>query len=224
MKKVATNVLWLFFFLISAFEVATASPGDEGGIRIETITPGVKNGQITVSARFRNLFSKKIVGTIQSGLPSIIQIEMKLLEGKEKTLVHKTLMRRISYDIWQERYAIDSPDSTQILTDFEAVKKVSSALQDEPLVQRQKLRPTSRYTIELRVGIIPISTRQAEKVSDWLLDPNQVEEPLASDNRSSGFELNISKLVSFFVNRKKGSRYRSEPFRSKPFKLSDLHE
>lgn len=191
-------------------------------IVIEQVTPDLVGDSLVVSAQFKNLFSQKIVGTIQSGLPSIIQIEIKLLQANDKSILQKFISRKIAYDIWAERYLISSRDTTEVYTKFDDVEQNCSRLESEKLVAKSKLATNNSYSVQIRVGIVPISTLQAEKVSDWLEDPNQTEEFLASENRTSGFELNLNKLLSFFINSKKQSRYNSAWFSSKSFTIQQL--
>ena len=175
-----------------------------------------------VSASFHNLFSKKIIGTIQSGLPSIVNVEVKLIEGEKNQIVHRLISRSISFDIWQERYAVATANRVRTFTNFENVKHVSSQLDNVFLVPDTLLEIHKQYNVRIRVAIIPISSRQGAKVDDWLIDPNQTEERLASEDRSSGFKFTLSNLVSFFVRDRRQSRYNSEWFSSKPFTTNTL--
>ncbi|MFQ5770837.1 MAG: DUF4390 domain-containing protein, partial [bacterium] len=209
-------------FNLLLFLNSTANFAGDGDIRVNQIAPKLMNHYLTVSADFQNLFSNKIIGTIQSGLPSIVQIEIKLIAAGHKQVTRKQMVRSISYNLWEERYAIKSADTTAIYADFAEVQKMSNYLENVALIKSNLLNENTEYFIQIRVEIVPISTRQGEKVTDWLLDPNQTEEDLASDERSSGFKLNLSKLVSFFVGGKKHSRYSSDWFSSKIFQIKDL--
>ncbi len=196
--------------------------GDNGQIRVEQIEPGLNHGYLTVSAVFQNLFSPKIVGTIQSGLPSIVEIEIKLLREGKKSILHKHMSRSISYNIWEERYAIQSEDTTEFCNELEKAKYLTSRLNGFALIKSSLLDPAAHYLIQIRVGIIPISSSQGARITDWLLNPNQTEEDLASEDRASGFKFNLSNLISFFIDGKKHSRYISDWHSSKPFRLTEL--
>ncbi|MFQ5633109.1 MAG: DUF4390 domain-containing protein [bacterium] len=211
-----------FSLALIATLAVSGSARAQSEIRVERIQPQVNSDRLTVSADFLNLFSKRITGTIQSGLPSIIEIQIRLIEGEKKQIARKPLSKSIEYNLWEERYIIRSADTTVTTVDFSQVKLLTGRITKEPLAHRRDLSAGKRYRIEIRVGIIPISSRQADKVSDWLQNPNQTEEVVASDNRSSGFRLNINKLVSFFVSNKKGSQFRSKWFSSRVFRLIEL--
>jgi len=219
LRKFVTGSFILILISVTFPLLAFAQAGSE--ILVERITPGLSGDSLVVSADFKNLFSRKIVGTIQSGLPSIVEIQIKLFEGT-KQIVRKPISRSIEFDVWEERYRVRSPDTTQVYFEFEQVKQAANRLMNVFLISKALLAATKNYTIQIRVGIIPISAHQANKVSYWLENPNQSEEAIASDNRSSGFSLNINKLVSFFVNKKKGSRFSSKWFSSRSFRLAEL--
>ncbi len=219
MRKFVTESF--IFILISVTFPSLVFAQAGGEIRVERITPGLSGDSLVVSADFKNLFSKKIVGTIQSGLPSIVEIQIKLLGGT-KQIVRKPISRSIEFDVWEERYVVRSQDTTEVYFDFEQVKQAANRLLNVVLISKGLLTATQNYTIQIRVGIVPISAHQANKVSYWLENPNQTEEAVASDNRASGFSLNINKLVSFFVSNKKGSQFSSKWFSSRPFRLTEL--
>lgn len=220
MSKVATKFIKNLTAIVLLHSVLFAQ--DKAELRVVNITPSLKDNFLAVSATFNNLFSQRIIGTIQSGLPSIIQIDLKIQGINKKRIYQKRIVHRISYNVWDEKYAIAFSDSIFISSDFDTVKKMSGQLDKLPIIALSQLNPNENYSIRIRVGIIPISAKQAEKVTDWLLSPNQTEEDIAAENRSSGFELNISKLVSFFVSSQKKSSYTSDWYSSKKFSINKL--
>ena len=219
MRKFVTESFIFILISVTFPSLVFAQAGSE--IRVERITPKLSGDSLLVSADFKNLFSRKIVGTIQSGLPSIVEIQIKLLEGT-KQIVRKPISRSIEFDVWEERYVVRSQDTTEVYFEFEQVKQAANRLLNVVLISKGLLTANQTYTIQIRVGIVPISAHQANKISYWLENPNQTEEAVASDNRATGFSLNINKLVSFFVSNKKGSQFSSKWFSSRPFRLTEL--
>ncbi len=220
MSKVATKFIKSLTAVLLLHSVLFAQ--NKAEMQVVNIAPFLKDNFLTVSATFNNLFSQRIIGTIQSGLPSIIQIDVGIQSANKKNIFRKRIVRRISYNVWEEKYAITFRDSIFISTDLDTIKKKSEQLDGLSIVALSDLNPNENYSIRMRVGIIPISTKQTEKVADWLLAPNQTEEDMAAENRSSGFELNISKLVSFFVSNQKKSGHASGWSSSGKFSIKDL--
>lgn len=221
MRSVATTLFSLVWLITASLGTAALLAQDESTIRVERITPSLNEGRLTISAEFANLFSRKITGTIQSGLPSIIQTEIRFQNNDRKTLHNERLSRTISYDIWDERYTVKDGDTTAVFRDFELAQRFCRQLRHSFQPADFNLARNESYVAQIRVGIIPISSGQAEKVTDWLLDPNQTEEQIAADERDSGFRLNLNKLLSFFVSSEK-SNFASDWFSSEKFRLSEL--
>jgi len=218
------NNFFIIIFFAGCLPLAIPNllAGESADIGVKNIVPRLENDTLKVSAEFVNLFSEKIIGTIQSGLPSIVQVELKLLDSRRRQITRKFISTSIEYDIWGEKYYLTRNGRKQTFESFAEAEKACTRLQDEKLFIRTNRWDDKAYTVQIRVGIIPISSGQAEKVTDWIMDPNQTEETVASDNRTTGFELNINKLISFFVGKKKGSKYVSGWVASPPFRWKDL--
>jgi len=208
-------------FLSLLLSAAGARPEDARDIRVDGIEPGLKSGYLVASASIHGIFTPRIVGTIQSGLPSVVQIEVQVVSGK-KTRARRRLLRRITYDIWAERYRIESEDTVVTTPDFEEVKRITNTLASVRLVARGLLNERDRLKIRVRVQVIPISVRQGKKVLSWLQEADQTEEELASEDRSSGFRFNLSRLVSFFVSGDKKHGNTSPWYTSAEFRISEL--
>ncbi len=221
MSSVVTKTVTLSLIALLSGPLAFAQSDD---IWVERIAPVLQDSVLAVSVEVKNLFSPRITGTIQSGLPSIIQIEIRLEDDGGQEVAYKFISRQISYDIWEERYTVDGGDTVLVFSEFDSVMAFGRRLDLEALTPVAELDARQTYVVQVRAGIVPISTRQAERVSDWLLDPNQTEERIASEQRSSGFELNLNKLVSFFVNRNSKPDFASSWFSSRKFRIYDLSE
>ncbi|MCG8606721.1 DUF4390 domain-containing protein [bacterium] len=220
MSSATKRLLVGFFLCVTQTIPVAAQPGN--AIRIDQIVPTLTNDSLRISATFHNLFSRKIIGTIQSGLPSIINAEVRLMDNVKKEILHKLISRSISYDIWEEEYSLATEDTVETFRDFESVKRAGSRLTQFPLVMGSLLKFGTQYRVRIRVAIIPISAGQGAKVNEWLLDPNQTEEGFASDDRSSGFKFTLGNLLSFFVRDRRRSRYNSDWFSSQPFILDEI--
>jgi hypothetical protein len=222
----------LLFILISALifglTSADAVAENNDSIQITNIQPQIVDEYLTLSARCQNLFSRKAISTIQSGLPSLIKYEIKLLESdkfenlfsSDKSVLHLTLARTITYDIWNEQYVYKCEDTTAYFTKFELVRQLASELKQIRLLKLSQLEADTEYSVSVQVQIVPISAEQGAKIDNWLKSSNRKIGVLASDERSAGFGLNMEKLLSFFIGSKKRAHNISEWHRSKSFKIN----
>ena len=80
------------------------------------------NGQLTGDITARGLFSERIVGTIQSGLPAVVEVFYLLVETSGNTIEKGVHSYALKYDIWDDTYSVTGQDSTVFLPSFEAMR------------------------------------------------------------------------------------------------------
>lgn len=148
---------------------------------------------------FAPFFTEKVTGTIQSGLPSMLEIEFVIKNKKRKTLFRKVVFRRISYNIWEEKYRIDGADSSQFFKEFSDLQKACILLKTKPILPRKILLKEHASVAMISAQLRLISSSQSRKLAGWLDRSEQTIETISSDEQSSGFRLNFSALVSMFM-------------------------
>lgn len=215
LKKFVTPILIIVLFVLMPLNGEKVL-SDSKKIKIEQISPFFQNDSLVVSARFAGMFSSKVIGTIQSGLPAVVRIEIKLESGRKK-IFRKSITKTIKYNIWENRYKVSCNNQVSFFSDFETVRKFTCYLKNQRFIHKQNLTFGSTYTVQVRVSVTPISELSASLFSYWLHKPNHSGLVLASKTPHRDFNLN--KLISFFINRKKPSQYTSGWRSSKPFRL-----
>ncbi len=223
LKIIFTTKIWRVLLLSFWAISITHCPGnasDKTEIVVAKIQPEIIEKQFAISASIENLFSRKIVSTIQSGLSSIIRFEINVAESGGPTIFDKSIIYSISYDIWDERYQIEKSDTTIYFDTFEQATSHGSAISGLKLFHSGLLDAGKIYYIKIRAQILPISAEQGHKAVEWLRNPEQPDEILLSGGRTSGFQLNVDKMLSFFIGRKSRLQHRSDWFKSRHFSIN----
>ena len=190
-------------------------------VRIKRVTPRVSQARLAVTIEIENLFSEKIIGTIRSGLPSVVFVDIELAEKGGRRIARQRIVQSISYDIWQERYTIERDTLRRTLANFDSMQQASSTLHDIEMSALAQLKGQLSYVLTVQAGISPISGRQSQKFSSWLQDSDEIRSDVGSLERAAGFQLNLSKLVSFLIGGDK-RRGNTSPERRIEFRISEL--
>ena len=123
MRTFRYDISWLLFILLHCFlSGASAQAASEPGIKVREIVPRIRENKLYVSIKVDNLFSQKVVGTIRSGLPSVVFIELTLQESGGRRIVRRRILQSISYNLWEERYTMQRDSTEERLQDFGLVK------------------------------------------------------------------------------------------------------
>jgi hypothetical protein len=214
---------FLSLLLTSIFFFAPVQAGSAPEIKVRKVEPVLRDGKLYVNIRIDNLFTRKVIGTIQSGLPSAVLVEIQLLEKGRRKVAQKQIVQSISYNIWEERYTIVSDSTSEKLRDFDRALERGSAVENAFIVDARFLQPETTYILKVQVEISPISSLQTQKLSDWLQESDETQSEIVSGERSSGFKFNLSKLVSFLVGGNSKSA-NSSPGHKFEFRLADLQK
>ncbi|MFQ5631963.1 MAG: DUF4390 domain-containing protein [bacterium] len=222
MRTVRYDIKLTILGLLQSFLIfAHAAAGSNPEIKVREVIPTIRENKLFVNVRIENLFSPKVVGTIQSGLPSVVFVELTLQEINGRRILRKRILQSISYNIWEERYTIQRDSTEESLQDFSLVKEHSSTIKEIYLIGARFLRAGAKYSVKVRAGISPISSLQSEKLSSWLQESDETQSDIVAQERSSGFKFNLSKLVSILVggNKRSGN---SSPEHVFEFRLADI--
>ncbi len=186
----------LLGFVLLNLIFATSAFGEKA--RVERIDPAVKNDSLFASFQISELFSPKITGVLHSGLPVQIELELRLLEIGGGVIVQKKLRTIVTYNIWQEQYALQFAGKTELFGELDKFKKRAGAFLDIFLAPAVKISKDKEYVLRAKANIQRASDPQNKKLSHWL-DGAQKRDQVTSQERRSSFSLNLNQLISFFV-------------------------
>ncbi len=185
------GLLWL----ICAATASAQSP------QIERIEPFVANDTLAYRINCANLFSGNVRQTLFSGLPVLIELNVRLLDENDKLIslvIHKY---RLTYDIWEDRYLQENPGENRAFTSLEALEKWWNPRDSLIIAPVKTIADAQNLAIQLNMRIILLTRTQGQKLKDWVFNTNETEENLPGSNRDTGFKLDLNRLVSLFFRR-----------------------
>ncbi|MFH0778399.1 MAG: DUF4390 domain-containing protein [Candidatus Eisenbacteria bacterium] len=175
----------------------------------------VEEGLLTVDISARGLLSERVVGTVQSGLPAVLELFFDLTESDRKTVVQKGARSySLKYDVWDDVYSVAGQDSTTRLPTFEAMRFFVEHMKSIRLVPVSRMLSDRSYFVEMSVAVSPLQGTERRKVDGW------IKENVRKEGEGPWHEqlLNVSDLITHFLSREKDSAKRSRLFRSTVFR------
>jgi hypothetical protein len=188
--------------------------------KIKTLLAQPQNRGIAAQVRLENLFPPKIASTIRSGLPVIIRCDFRLQADNGRELARETQSLQILFDIWTQRYRITLLDSNRFVSTFEEMEKIFSRLELAAITNHGRLDSALSYRLRLRVVVIPISAEQGKQLLQRLESNDLRGENTASESGRSGFSVNLSSLLAFFLRGEERAHGASDWADSSTFRLS----
>ena len=184
--------------------------------KIRGLSATVRGEKILASIQLENLFAPKIVSTIRSGLPAIVQHDFRLLmDGKEKARAVQTV--EVQYDIWSQRYRLAFPDTVRYAASFAEVEKALRDFKTPAFLQAMARDVSTTYRLRLRVAVIAISAEQSKQLLERIASNDFEGGNSAAEAGRSGFSLNLNDLISFFFGGEQRAHGVSDWVSSPPF-------
>ncbi len=165
--------------------------------KVRSLAALPRQGKIGARVQLEDLFAPKIVSTIRSGLPAIIQLDFRLqANGKEKTRALQIV--EVKYDIWSQRHRLTFSDTVRFVAAFEDMKKVLSDFETRAFSSWPPPENSAALQLRLRVAVVAISAEQSRQLLQRLASSDYESGRSATEAGRSGFSLNLNDMISFF--------------------------
>ncbi|MDZ7267179.1 MAG: DUF4390 domain-containing protein [candidate division KSB1 bacterium] len=167
--------------------------------RVTALTAVLQGDSLFADVQVAGLFSPKIVNTIRSGLPAVVRLDFRVLNEHNREVTRALPVMEIKYDIWAQRYDVVLNHHRRSGGSFEEMEKICSTLTRLPLATLAGLPAGRTCRVRLQVTVIPISTRQNHQWRERIESADLQETSAPSESGRSGFSVNVSRLLSFFL-------------------------
>jgi hypothetical protein len=178
----------------------------------------VSGGRIVCDVTCGGLFSERIVGTIESGLPAVVELLYTLEREGGGTVESGVHTFELGYDVWEDVFSVEAGDSSTYFESFDVLKTAIERLRGVPLAPMGRVDPAGVYTVHVTVAVHPLSGSDHRRIEGY------VEEAVGARTHDSWREqvLNINDLIGWFFSRDKGTTHRSDVYRTAAFTPGSL--
>ncbi|MFH1311975.1 MAG: hypothetical protein ABIJ00_01995 [Candidatus Eisenbacteria bacterium] len=205
--------MMLLAFAVCLVSAVAAYAGDQERPTIVGVELCVDGGYLTADITARGLFSERITGTVQSGLPAVVEFFYHLVEPGGSSVEGGVRSYSLKYDVWDDVYSISGPDSTLLLPSLEAMRSIIEHMKSISLVPVERMVPERTYFVQMSIAVSPIKGTDREEMEGWV--KQNVESQGSSWHEQV---LNINELIERFFSGDDDSMMRSEWFKSAGFR------
>lgn len=215
LDKIRLIVLFLFF-LQTTFLVGQ-------NYRINNVLPYLKNDFIKIDLSVQNLFEGEIRKTLLTGIPIMIEFQFQLKDEDQTLVTSYSRNCKIAYDVWEEYFQLLCLEENE--KKFQKINEVVmwfSQIEGINLASVEMLSLDKKYNVQVRALVTLMSGKQSEQIKWWIQNSEQTEEDKTSQERSTGFRLNLNKLVQLFFTRDEKLKQYVISGNSGVFSIADL--
>jgi len=208
--------------IIASVLLCGSGPGsvraEEARPEIARVRLSIDRGYVAGDVTTTGLFSERIVGTVQSGLPAVVDLFVILSAPGGGTIREDVRSFTLVYDVWADTYSIEGPDTTLAFPTFADLRRAIEHMRGVRLVPSGGLDPGRPHRLKLSVAISPLRSADRDRIAGW------VSENMRSSEDGSRREqvLDLSGLIGHFFSRGRGGVNRSKWYESESFKPGAL--
>lgn len=212
---------YIVFFLILTVGIPLLSPAQS--YRLTHIQPYKTDDSLMVEFSCQNLIENKIRKSLLAGLPLIVNLNIQLISRGEQEVLAERKVYHVSYDVWEEYFSVRDENGTsrrfRMLKDLQDWFGKISGIALAPL---SRLQPGQEYRVKMDSRVIVLTRKQSEQLKWWMQGGDQLEEDLPSQERSTGFKLNLNRMVQLFISREEDQKEYAASASSGTFRLNEL--
>jgi hypothetical protein len=175
------------------------TPARGGGVKTEK--PAILDASVFASGGLlagelacSGIFTDRIAGTIQSGLPAVVELLYRLVTKEDKTVSRGLHAYGLRYDVSENRYFVEGDDGTEQFATFEGMTGAIEHLHDIAIIPLARLDRGTAYAVQFRIAVHPLHGMEAQRITGW------VSEQMRNDTGDSWREnvLNLNELIQHF--------------------------
>lgn len=208
-------------FVLALMLGATGASGQEKRSDSPVITAvrlSVRDGMLMGDVTSSGLFSERVTGTIQSGLPAVVELLYRLVARERGAKRRGMQVYELSYDIWNDQYSVQDDDTTRHYSSLETMTHAVEHLRKVALIPIADIDRDEEYAVEFSIAVHPLRSREKRQIAGW------VGEQVRGEGDTSWHEnvLNVNALISHFFSRNSDDENRSKWFQTEFFNPRQL--
>jgi hypothetical protein len=123
---------------------------------------------LRAEVRARGLLDKRTTLTIESGLPGTCLYLLRLEDRSGRLVAERFVQRSLRFDLWENRYLLESAEGTLALPTLAAADSAISHLEGCEVCPLSRLRPGDEYHLVLQIAVRPLAPEDRERLSHYV--------------------------------------------------------
>jgi hypothetical protein len=163
----------------------------------------------------RDLLDERTASTVESGLPGTCLYDVILVDDQGKRLAQRLLQRTLQFDLWENRYRMQTPDAAVSFATLAQADSAWSHVRAARIFPIAQMPVERRYRLRVQVTVQPLGAEEQARISRY------VSQNSRGDRQE--FSLDVGGLFRRLVGKtEEGTR--KTHFEGRWFHIGDLEE
>jgi len=201
--------------LLAAVLASAAGPARaQEAPEITAVTPVRSGSLLATFVRTRHLPGDRIASSLESGLPSAIEMRLDLRDASDRTIAENVVFFRVAFDLWDEIFRVEGPGADRTFEDLAALEQFLDELPRLPVASIGGLQMAARHRVRVGCRLHPVAPRETERLGEWVGGEPDPREQERNTSAAAEREVSVSlgKIIRFFYRGSAGDDEAAERF------------
>jgi len=181
--------------LVLLFLAATGVFADDEQPRVEQVTPARVGDLVVAHFATTGLPGSKLLQSMQSGLVSAIEVDLALLDDRDKVVGGNQVSLQLGFDLWEELFAVFTAGTERRFQTLEALQAYLARPEMMPVIPVSNLLEGGRYRVRVGLRVHPIAPAEQARVEDVIAGENR---PRREGQDQQEASVSLGRLIRFF--------------------------
>lgn len=167
---------------------------DDSG-RVVNLTPQRMGDLVVCRLVTEGLPGERLLQSMRSGLVSEINLELALLDERDKVLGGNRISLQLAFDLWEEIFSVEAGGRQEQFNELSELVSFLGELEDVPVASVDKLQLNQRYRIQVGMMLHPVAPDQRDEVEAAIAGEQR---PQREGQDQQEMSLSMGRLIRFF--------------------------
>ena len=198
-------------FLILCWLAAGVALAEDDPARVTSITPARVGDLVVAHLNTEGLPGEKLLQSMRSGLVSSVDLDLALLDDRQKVVDGNRVSLQLGFDLWEEIFSVRSDGSERSFHSLDDLQSYLAELWAVPVIPVSRLEPEARYRVRIMLQVYPIAPAEQDRVEDVIVGDQR---PRREGQDQQEASVSLGRLIRFFYKGGGSSRDGQESFSS----------
>lgn len=204
----------------AALLVGAARPVFAGPPAVTGVVPARCGETLLCALRTEGVPSAEAVRTMEGGLPSSVELHLRLLDHRARSLVQRSYSLRLAFDLWDEIFRVEGPLAEKSFDTLGAMEAYLAVLDSLPVAPWGILEQGEAYRIEVEMVHHAVAPAQVGRIGEWIAGDRS---GVTGDPAGREVSFGLGSLIRFFYQEGRDEGGEKARFLSDPFKPGELN-
>jgi len=164
-------------------------------VRVTSVTARQAGDLVVCRLRTAGLPGQKLLQTMRSGLVSAVDVEVTVVDDRERIVAANHISLQLGFDLWEEIFSVRQDDTERRFDSLADLEVYLQELDDLPVAPLVRLVPETRYRLRIGLAVHPIAPAEQDRVEDVIAGEQR---PRREGQDQQETQVSMGRLIRFF--------------------------